>query len=584
MIYKIKKSWIFTTFFFRVFNGLLPLVDLWILQNLINAVTVYITTRNDVLYYILKLIALQFLIIVLKSGINNYMNLIGTKLQQVLNFSLGKLIMNKQLSVPYYYFEIPSFYNHQFRIQSNYQGRFLQPISNSFEILENITRIVSYVTFLFLTHWSLIIMGVVVAIPTFIIQYIYGSSKFTFFKDQSGKLREASYISGLFGNKQSAKELRLFNLGNYLLNKWGKIILTNNVKFFKILNRQNISNIGTDVFSGLLYAFSAFLIVSVLKIKKLSVGNFVTTIQSLKELQSSISHTSFLFASILENSLYLKDFFEFLDYNNTNDNQIKQIETKHSTQYFSGKISIKKLFYKYPMNGYYTLKNISFDINSNEKIAIVGDNGSGKSTLIKILVGLYQPTKGSIYFADKELHEISEEDLRSNITVIFQDFVKYAYSVRENIAFSDISNINNDEKIIKASAVSGVDRLVEKLPKGYHTNLGKMLPDSIDISGGEWQKIALSRALFKNSRVIVLDEPTASLDPKTELSIYNKFIEVVEGKTAIFISHRMASARMADRIIVMKNGEIVEEGSHELLMQRKGEYYSMYESQATWYQ
>lgn len=587
IIYSIKKSWLFITLFSRILSGLIPVTELWVLSQLINNVTIYITGDEGSIYSILKLIGIQFCLMIIKSIISNYLNLLNIIIQQDLSYNLGRLIMNKQNNVPYYYYEIPSFYDYQYRIQNNYDGRFLRPITNIFDIIESLTSIVSYITFLFFMHWSLIFIGVLVAIPTFIIQFIYGKSKFDFFRDQAGKLREGNYIQALFTDKQSAKEIRLFNLKSYFMGNWQKIILNFNREYVNITRKQNIFNVGTDTFSGIIYAVSAFIIVYVIKIKKMSIGNFVTAIQSMNQLQSSISHTSFLFADILESMLYVKDFFEFIDYGK-NDKTIVQKDidsgSKINSQIFEKGVSIKNLSYKYPMSEKFALKAISLDIKAGEKIAIVGDNGSGKSTLIKLLMGLYQPTEGKLYFANTDSNKIPDESIRNNITVIFQDFVQYAYSVKENIAFSDISNINNDKEIIKVAEASGVDKLVEKLPKGYNTNLGKVLPGSIDISGGEWQKIALSRALFKKSKIIILDEPTASLDPKSELSIYNKFIELVKGKTAIFISHRMASAKMADRIIVMKNGGIIEEGTHKYLMEKRGEYHNMYESQSKWYE
>lgn len=508
-------------------------------------------------------------------------------MEQKLDYHMGEMVMNKLISVPYYYYEIPSFYNHQFRIRNNYGTRFLRPIKNTLEILQNCITIVSYIGFLFFTHWALVIMGIIVAIPTFIIQYKYGQSKFHLFKDQSGNLREAQYLTSLFGDKQSTKEIRLFSLQDTLLEKWRNIVLNNNKQLIGILNKQKNANIGLDSFSALLLAGAAVLTVYILKIKKLSIGSFVTTIQSLKDLQYSVNNTSFILAVILESSLYIKDFFEFLDYedNRSIRNQIKpNLKTNLDFPNSFGNISIENLYYKYPMSESYTLKGISLNIKEREKVAIVGDNGSGKSTLIKILVGLYQPTKGNVFFSDREIRNIKDDDLRRNLTVIFQDFVRFAYSVKENIAFSNIADLDNDEKINEIANISGVKDLINKLPQGYETNLGKILPNSVDISGGEWQKIALSRALFKDSNIVILDEPTASLDPQSELDIFNKFLDLVSDKTAIFISHRMASARMADRIIVLKNGEIVEEGSHVELMIRRKFYYEMYEAQATWYQ
>lgn len=584
LIYHIKKSWLFASVFFRIMNGLLPFAELWILQALINEIAFFAKGDNSSMFLIIKLIILQLVVAILKSGITNFLNVLDTNMEQLLHHELGKMIMNKLTSVPYTCFELPTFYNHHFRIKNNYGTRFLRPVKNIFESLQNVISILSFISFLFFIHWILVIMAVVVGIPTFIIQYKYGQAKFNLLIRQSSELREANYIHGLLSDKQSTKEIRLFNLGNIFLEKWSKIILTNNTRLIHILKKQRNTNIGLDTLSAILYALATIVTVKIINTKNLSIGSFITIIQSMKELQQRINHISLLLAVILESSLYVKDFFDFIDFENSKiENNLDMVrKTVNITDVKN--IRISNLFYKYPMNQDYTLKNISLDIKENEKIAIVGDNGSGKSTLIKILVGLYQPTRGDILFDENEIRQIEEKSLRNNITVIFQDFVKFSYSVRENIAFSNISELNNEKKLNEVVNEIGIDSLISKLPNGIKTNLGKILPDSVDISGGEWQKIALSRALFKDSNIIVLDEPTASLDPKTEIYIFEKFIDLVKDKTAIFISHRMASARIADRIIVMKKGEIVETGNHEDLIMKKGVYYDMYNSQAVWYQ
>jgi ATP-binding cassette, subfamily B, bacterial len=587
LIFRIKKSWLFSTIIFRVLNGMLPLIDLWILKNLINEVSLFITSNNsESIFLILKLIILQLLISIFKSGITNFMNVMDTKMEQTLDYYLGKNILQKLYSVPYSYFELPTFYNHQFRLRNNYGSKFLRPIKNVLEALQNTISILSFISYLLFAHWLLVIMALIVAVPTFIIQYKFGHSKFNLFKNQSSKLREASYISRLFSDKQSTKEIRLFNLGDLFLNKWSEIILNNNNLLLKILNKQRNANTVLDSLSAFLYALSAILTIYIIFLKKLSIGSFVTIIQSMKQLQYSINHMSYLIAIILESTLYVKDYFDFVNFKDKNLDQegFLKMRLKHPLEKSSKNITIKNLFYRYPISESYTLKDISLNIKENEKIAIVGDNGSGKSTLIKILAGLYQPTRGEIYFGEKEIREIEVTDLRKNITVIFQDFVKFSYSVQENIVFSNVNESDNEMKIKKVAKETGLDKLVKKLPRGFDTNLGKIFSDSVDISGGEWQKIALSRALFKNSSIIILDEPTASLDPESELYIFNKFIELVKERTAVFISHRMASAKMADRIIVMKNGEIVECGNHGELIKKKGVYFTMYESQATWYQ
>ncbi|XBM35229.1 ABC transporter ATP-binding protein [Bacillus licheniformis] len=582
LIFKTNKLWIFGSLFIRILNGLFPVCELWILTRLVNETASIIIDKKDNVLTLVFLLFIQLIIMISRSSCVHIMNVLDKDMELKLNLKLGNMIIEKSLNSPFFYFDMPEFYNHQFRI-NNYGHSFLRPISNSMHVLQLCITIVSYIGFLFFIHWGLVVLGILASIPAFIIQYKFGYSNFNLNRLQSGLMREASYINSLFRNKQSIKEIKLFRSGNFLINRWRKLTTSNNKKILKLFLKQNWANIGLDSLTAVLYSMSAVLMVWLLKLGKMNIGSFVSTAQAIQGLQGTVNQTSHLLASLFESNLYIKDFFDFIEYQNEDDAKKEKLEKNIANKSDTANISLKHVYFKYPLSNGYSLKDINLEIKDKEKVAIVGHNGSGKTTLIQLIIGLYKPTAGNIFLEGKDLCQIDENELSEYVSVVFQDFVRYALSVKENIALSDISQIDNLNEIKQTAFLSGADSFIEALPNGYDTTLGKVLPNSIDISGGQWQRIALARSIFKKSKLIILDEPTAALDPKTEAYVFEKFRELTENKTAIFISHRLASVKMADRIIHLKDGQILEEGSHKELMALKGEYYNMYMTQAKWF-
>ncbi|XIH46996.1 hypothetical protein C1N65_28705 (plasmid) [Priestia aryabhattai] len=247
------------------------------------------------------------------------------------------------------------------------------------------------------------------------------------------------------------------------------------------------------------------------------------------------------------------------------------------------KIEIKNATFYYPNSNRLVLDNINLTINAGERIAIVGENGSGKTTLIHCLMGLYELKKGSILINGIDINSLDIEALRRNFTVIFQDFMRYAFSVRENIIIGDVENKNDESRMYYAGEKSGISSFVESLEDGYDTPLGKIFEDGSDLSGGQWQKIAIARSVFRNSDVIILDEPTSALDPRSEYTVYKQFEDLTKGRIAIYISHRLAYTKDVDKIIVLKNGRVMEEGNHNDLMNLREIYYEMFSTQSQAY-
>jgi len=581
-VIKIDKKWLVFSICISCFRGINPLITLWLSKKLIDSIVEILqhkanSSYSDVFWILLA----QVLISIFAAALRKIKELLDRSIEIKLNHDLQKMISEKASTVPLAYYDLPEFHDHMERIKGAQGSRFLSPIKGLLSLAESIITTFSFLIFLISTHWMLTILSVLAAIPIMVMQTKYGKERFWFQYTQTPLARETNYITYLLNERDFAKEIRLFGLQEYLLDRWSNKFKKNASESLKLLRKEKYSQIALDGLTAILYACSVGVIVWLAKKKTLTIGDFVAIGQAVQGTQSSINQISTLLSSLYEENLYIKDFFDFLDYEYLPSNsKTQEIQVDWS---FVDQISLKNVSFKYPGQTKYSLKNVSFDIKKGEKIAIVGENGSGKTTLVKCLQGLYDITEGRIFIDNIDIKEIKQNSIRENITAIFQDFVKYPFSISDNIGFGNVKNIHDVEKIKLASRKSGADVFIRKLPDEYETNLGQLFGDGVDLSGGQWQKIALSRALFRNGQVVILDEPTSALDPKAEMEVFSDFKTLVKDKTVIFISHRLAAARLADRILVLKDGQIIEEGNHQQLMNLGKEYYKMFMSQARWY-
>ncbi|WP_128896265.1 ABC transporter ATP-binding protein [Longirhabdus pacifica] len=584
VIWQRSKLWFTFSILVRIIEGLLPLATLYITKELIDEVAAYVQgAQGSDINTIIVLILLEFAIVFFKSMLSMLTGLLDTYTEIRLDYYFSKKVSLKSIRVPLTYFELPDFYHHLERIRGDYGNRVMGPVRSVLEIGRSIITLGSYLFFLFTIHWSIAILSLVAAVPIYRIQAKYGSAKFHLMRFQTPAAREASYTSALLNDRDASKEVRIFSLGNYLINRWKKIYWLNNNQMFKLIKREKVANLGLETFTAIIYSGCALIVVWLLKTSKIGIGQFVTMGQAIQGAQTSMNIISFSLASIYEQFLYIDDLFKFLEYEQKEYNP-KQIEnpTSFPSSLYKG-IEVKNISFTYPGSSKKVLDDVSFHIKPGEKIAIVGENGSGKTTLVKCLMGLYPISKGTITFDDVEIETIDKQDLYRNTTVIFQDFTTYAYTVKENIVFGDIEQEEDDAKLKRVAEQTGVDTFVQQLPDKYETRLGKFLFEGEDLSGGQWQRIAMARALYREAKIVVLDEPTAALDPQTELEVFNQFKNLSADKTTLFISHRMAAAKMADRIFVMKEGKLLEVGTHEELINKRQEYYRMFNMQAKWY-
>ena len=313
---------------------------------------------------------------------------------------------------------------------------------------------------------------------------------------------------------------------------------------------------------------------------ELTLGDLTFLSGSFLRLRSLMEAILIRFSSIADSALYLRDLFDFLDMK-------PNISTNVNSLPFPGTIregfTFEDVGFRYPQSKQWVLREISFTLQPGEKVALVGENGAGKTTLVKLLTRLYDPTEGRILLEGKDLRDYDLEGLRDTVGVIFQDYVKYHLTASENIAVGRISELNNEKRIKESASRSLADSVIEKLPDGYKQRIGRWFKRGTNLSGGEWQKIAIARAYMRDAQMLILDEPTASLDARAEHEVFKRFVELTFDKCAVLISHRFSTVRMADRIVVLHQGRLLEHGTHQELLAAGGQYADLFQMQAAGY-
>jgi ATP-binding cassette subfamily B protein len=388
------------------------------------------------------------------------------------------------------------------------------------------------------------------------------------------------YLRILGGSKETAKELKLFGLSSYLVGRYTK--LSNE------LHKQNVNLATRRLSVGALltllgtigyYGSYAFVIYQTV-FGALTIGMLTFLTGAIAGAATNIQAVFSTFSTIADQALFITDLLEFFALKPTVFSKPNALPTPRPIR--QG-FEFQNVSFAYPGMTRLVLTNVSFRLEPTERIALVGENGQGKTTIVKLLTRLYDPTGGRILLDGVDLREYQIEDLWKEIGVIFQDFMRYDMTAGENIAIGRIEDQDNVFRVRSAAQKSLAEQVIRKLPKGYEQILGRRFEGGVDLSGGEWQKIALARAYLRDAQVLILDEPTAALDARSEHEVFERFAELTKGKMALLISHRFSTVKMADRILVLENGRIAEQGPHDQLLLNKGRYAEMFELQAASY-
>ena len=496
-----------------------------------------------------------------------------------LSHNIENLIAEKFQTIKQERIDDPEFLNLHSNTLTKCGSEPLNLMEGLFGMVANLISLIGYAVLIIkLSFWAFLII-MVFTLPIIIYKRKYQGMLFRFFNERTMQMRRIWYYLSLITEPQYSKEIRGFRLYPYFRKKrkesFNDFMQGNN----KIAAKEILVSVITSFISMIGAILVGIWLIKNTLTGDVTVSDFYLFVTAIITIVTKLIALSNQIASNSKSMMFINYIFEYMHESDTiksSSLKIKEIPVHN--------IRFENVSFKYTGSDYYALKDINVSFNTNETVCLVGENGSGKSTFSKLLLRIYDPTEGHVLLDGIDLKEYDITELRKFFGVLFQDYVKFADTVHNSIGFGDIDRINNDEDIISAAKITGADKFIEEYTDGYDTNLSKMFfNDAIEPSGGQWQKIAITRAVFSEADVLVLDEPTAALDPKAEVKMYDTFKTISELKATIIISHRMYITKLADKIILLDKGSLIEEGSFEELIKLEKNFYSMYKLQADSY-
>lgn len=570
-----------------LFNGLFPVLGAYITAELINQVVVLfnspLSSFDDFLHSGALLWIIYEMIYLISKAIIGYLYnaFVTISSEKVANHIKVKII-TKSKEIDLSQFDQPAFYEKYENASREASFRPLQIINASFTTISSIISMISFIVVIVNIWVFAPLVVVLISLPAAIVKFVYGRRNFLYMRRTSIDRRQMEYYSMILTNKDLAKEVRIFDLNDEFIDKYN----TSFGRYYKGLKglvvRENvwhiIIGIGTAMVNAVLFAFVAY------KVSKgeFDVGDYSFYSGSLNSIIGCVATIVNATATIYQGTLFIDNVIGF-----------EKIETKivptespalSVERNIPHTIEFRDVCFSYPGSDKLVVDHVSFTLDAGTTTVLVGLNGAGKTTVIKLLMRLYDPTSGIILLDGQDIRKYNLKELYDTYGTIFQDFGKYAVSAEENIYFGDINDIKDEDRMKNAAVSSGASDFIEPLPKQYKTSLMKFFDeDGTELSIGQWQKLSVARAFYSDSDILILDEPTASLDALAEHQIFMQFEKLTQGKTSVFVSHRLSSATTADKIIVLEHGRLIEEGTHKELMSKHGKYYELFSTQAKRY-
>lgn len=580
LVWTTSKPLTLTLALLTLIAGVLPAAIAFVGQMIVDGVVNAMAADTPDTEHVLWLVALEALIVIIVAGSQRGISACQSLLRALLGQRVNVMILEKALTLQLAHFEDSEFYDKMTQARREASSRPLSLVNRTFGLVQNAISLSSYAALLFVfSPWAVLIL-IGAGLPSFFAEAKFSGDAFRLFRWRSPDTRMQLYLESVIAREDGVKEVKLFQLGPRLLQRYRDIFDKLFVKDRQLTIRRDAWGFGLGLLStAAFYGAYAWIVVTTIS-GAITLGAMTMYLVLFRQGQSAVAAILSSISGMYEDNLYLSNLYEYLEHPIPG----RQGAVLQGTDPSRG-LEFENVSFRYPGANKNALDGVSLTIRPGESLALVGENGSGKTTLIKLLTRLYEPTDGRILLDGVELTNWDVEALRQRIGVIFQDFGRYQFSVGENIGAGDVRHIDDSERWAQAAETGMAAPFIEDMPEGYETQLGRWFKGGRELSGGQWQKIALSRAFMRSDAdVLVLDEPTAAMDAASEAAVFDHFRSESHNKMTILISHRFSTVRAADHIVVIHDGAIIEQGNHDTLMAVDGQYANLFKLQAKGYQ
>jgi len=583
LVYQTQRGYTVAILALRAVRSFVPLAVLWVGKLIIDGVIAGVRARSTGAvvdwWHLGGLVGLELGIAVVGEALARLSSLLESLLGDLFGNRISVRLMQHAATLDLAQFEDAEVYDHLERARRQTVGR-IGLFTLLLATAQSLVTLISLASVLLLQQpWLLLLLAVAV-LPSFLGEAHYAALGYSLLFHWTPERRLLDYLRYMGASDESAKEVKLFGLSDFLVDRYARLSDEFYAENKWLAVRRNLVSTAFVTIGTLGYYAAYAVIIYFTVLGRYTIGALTFLAGSFRQSRDLIQGVLLSLSQIYEQSLYLSDLFTFFDVQ-------PRVTSKPGARAVPKPIregfAFENVGFRYPGSDCWAVRHLTFSIRPQERVALVGENGAGKTTLVKLLARLYDPDEGKILLDGVDLREYDLESMRRNIGVIFQDFVRYEFILKENIGVSQVDALGDEARIREAARRSLADSVAARLEKGYEQMLGHRFDGGVELSGGEWQKVALGRAYMREAQVLILDEPTASLDARAEYEVFLRFAELTKGKMAVLISHRFSTVRMADRIIVLRGGELVDQGTHEELLARGGLYAELFGLQAAGY-
>ena len=583
LVYQTQRGYTVAILALRAVRSFVPLAVLWVGKLIIDGVIAGVRARSTGAvvdwWHLGGLVGLELGIAVVGEALARLSSLLESLLGDLFGNRISVRLMQHAATLDLAQFEDAEVYDHLERARRQTVGR-IGLFTLLLATAQSLVTLISLASVLLLQQpWLLLLLAVAV-LPSFLGEAHYAALGYSLLFHWTPERRLLDYLRYMGASDESAKEVKLFGLSDFLVDRYARLSDEFYAENKWLAVRRNLVSTAFVTIGTLGYYAAYAVIIYFTVLGRYTIGALTFLAGSFRQSRDLIQGVLLSLSQIYEQSLYLSDLFTFFDVQ-------PRVTSKPGARAVPKPIregfAFENVGFRYPGSDRWAVRHLTFSIRPQERVALVGENGAGKTTLVKLLARLYDPDEGKILLDGVDLREYDLESMRRNIGVIFQDFVRYEFILKENIGVSQVDALGDEARIREAARRSLADSVAARLEKGYDQMLGHRFDGGVELSGGEWQKVALGRAYMREAQVLILDEPTASLDARAEYEVFLRFAELTKGKMAVLISHRFSTVRMADRILVLQGGELIDQGTHEELVARGGLYAELFSLQAAGY-